>query len=141
MILLVALLACSGGRATPPKTTGAEEPTELVSAKGLYHLRWRAAGPVVMGELFSVETTLLDAQGQPVEQGSVQVDARMPQHGHGMTTRPVADPGNCTAGICRHPNGIYRMDGMKFHMQGEWTLTFAVDGPAGPDKAEARYAL
>jgi hypothetical protein len=94
-----------------------------------------------MGELFSVSTTLMDAEGKPLEQGSVSVDARMPQHGHGMTTRPVADPGRCEGTVCSHPEGIYRMDGMKFHMQGEWTVVFTVEGPAGPDQAEARYRL
>lgn len=134
------------GDAPPPQegAAGAADTawSELVTKNKKYRLRWRTSKPVVTGDLFSVETVLTGADGAPVTGGRVQVDARMPQHGHGMATKPEADPGVCaTPDTCTHPEGRYRMDGMKFHMPGEWTVTFEVDGPAGSDRAEAVYRL
>ncbi len=112
-----------------------------------YLLSWvPAPSPIPTSELFEVRVSLRDAtSGAPVTDGTVRVDARMPQHGHGMATRPVDDPGVCTgsgdAMTCTHPEGIYVTRGMKFHMPGEWTLSFAVDGPAGPDQLELRTTL
>lgn len=95
-----------------------------------------------MGELFEVEAVLTDAKtGAPIEDATVRIDARMPQHGHGMATRPEDDPGTCDAAGCRHPGGRYVTRGMKFHMPGDWALTFDVDGPAGPDRLEAVHRL
>lgn len=124
--------------APPPKENGGD----LSTVQGKYHLSWKVIpDPVVVGELFEVETRVVDADGKEVEGGSVTVDARMPQHGHGMATAPEADPGVCEAEICKHPGGVYRTRGMKFHMMGEWTVTFVIEGPAGTDKAQARYNL
>lgn len=121
MALLSLLLACSA----PPPTTEA----------GLYLVEWTTSpAPVPLNTLFEVRTTLRDAKtGLPVEDATVTVDATMPQHGHGMVTRPEADPGVCDPAPCRHPGGVYTMRGMKFHMPGEWTVHFAVKGPAGED--------
>jgi hypothetical protein len=111
----------------------------LPTKNGLYRVSWRPVpDPIVLSELFTVEATVTDAAGVPVEDGVVRIDARMPQHGHGMATKPEDDPGVCDAeGKCRHPGGVYRTRGMKFHMPGDWTVTFDVKGPAGEDRLEA----
>lgn len=131
----VALVAaCVGGAEEAPAPV-----REGVTAAGRYRLKWRPSpDPIPLSALFEVETTVVDAvTGAPVEVGAVRVDARMPEHGHGMATRPEADSGDCdAAGVCRHPGGVYRTRGMKFHMPGEWVLSFDVEGPAGPDRLE-----
>jgi hypothetical protein len=88
-----------------------------------------------MGELFSAVATVRTRDGQPLDVGKVALDARMPQHNHGMETDPVDWPGECEADgkTCKHPNGLYRADGFKFHMPGAWTVTVDVSGPRGPD--------
>jgi hypothetical protein len=116
----------------------------VTTKQGAYVLDWGPQpDPIVAGELFTVRVSLRDAAtGAPVEDATVQVDARMPQHGHGMATRPEDDRGSCDgAGRCLHPGGVYLTRGMKFHMPGEWTLSFQVDGPRGRDHGDARYAL
>jgi YtkA-like len=149
--VLAGMPVLSGCTATvePPPDAGAGDAgaadkawSELTTTHKKYRLRWRTSQPVVTGDLFSVETVLTDAAGAPVIGGHVRVDARMPQHGHGMATKPEADPGVCAApDTCTHPEGRYRMDGMKFHMPGDWTVTFDVDGPSGSDRAEVVYRL
>lgn len=132
----IALAACKA-----PPTRRANEVT---TSHGAYILSYTVEpSPIRPSELFSITTRVFDAKsGQAVEDATVTVDARMPQHGHGMSTKPEADRGECDAGgTCRHPGGTYVTRGMKFHMPGEWTLTFAVDGPHGMDRAELVYTL
>lgn len=136
---LLLMLACAGPAPVldglPPgidaPTGGAARPTQ----HGLYRLAWAPApSPLPTSALFELEVTLTDAEGRPVEDAKVWADAKMPQHGHGMTTKPEPDPGQCTPdGACRHPGGRYVVRGMKFHMPGDWVLEFEVHGPAGRD--------
>jgi hypothetical protein len=146
MILVFAvLLGCSGTPGGTAGSTGAAPQAPAAAAasvptrNGLYRVEWHTVpDPIVLSELFEVEATVTDKAGNPVEDGTVRIDARMPQHGHGMATRPEDDPGECdAAGKCRHPGGVYRTRGMKFHMPGDWTVTFDVVGPAGEDRLEA----
>ena len=94
--------------------------------------------PPKLGELFRATARVTLADGRPVETAKVELDARMPQHEHGMETRPRLRPGQCEAGDdgverCRHQDGIYIFDGFKFHMAGDWTLLATIEGPKGPD--------
>jgi hypothetical protein len=56
----------------------------------------------------------------------------MPEHGHGMATRPETTP---------DPAGGFVTRGMKFHMPGNWVYSFVVEGPAGRDRAEVAVRL
>jgi len=97
--------------------------------------------PPPLGELFRVEARVTVPDGRPVETAKVEVDARMPQHEHGMETRPRLRPGACDdAGqACRHEDGRYVFDGFKFHMPGDWTVVVQVEGPRGPDSTSIVY--
>ena len=46
-------------------------------------------------------------------------DARMPEHNHGMITKPV---------IQKKSDAEYTIDGVKLHMAGKWVLEFKVSG-------------
>jgi len=153
MLLALAVLGCAGDAPAPPSHAAAAAaseagvPSGTPTAAGRYRLSWSAEpDPVPFNALFSVRVVLTDPAGAPVPEGSVTVDASMPQHGHGMPTHPVADPPSCPEGVlgpagCSHPGGVYRSQGMKFHMQGEWVIHFQVDGPRGPDSLDVHYAL
>lgn len=96
--------------------------------------------PPPLGELFRVRATVTLRDGRPVETAKVEVDAQMPQHEHGMETRPRLRPGECDAeDRCKFPDGIYIFDGFKFHMSGDWTLLVHVEGPRGPDSTSLIY--
>ena len=148
MIALLALLACGSAPESPTPSTspGATAPgpnaapaEPVATARKLYRVQWRSIpDPPPLSTLFEVEVTVTDPDGKPVEDAKVTVDATMPQHGHGMATKPEQDPGVCdAAGACRHPGGRYRTRGMKFHMPGEWKLRIDVEGPSGTDHLEA----
>lgn len=135
MIALVALLAC--GDPAVPAAWNAARPTQLK--------RYEVALAVVpdpppMGELFVVQATVT-AGGQPIEDGKVTLNAMMPQHGHGMQTDPVNDPGVCVNAVCKHPGGVYKTSGFEFHMGGEWTITVNIDGSEGQDSTSFVYKM
>jgi hypothetical protein len=136
MVLLLAL-ACGGP--TVPSAWNDPKPTQLERYEVALAV---TPDPPPLGELFSVDATVRFLDGQPLEDGTVKLDARMPQHGHGMQTDPVADPGVCDAnGKCKHPGGHYHVDGFKFHMAGDWTITVDVNGPEGPDSTSFVYGM
>jgi len=106
-----------------------------------------------MGSLFAIDAVVTETRtGEPLEYGSVALDARMPHHGHGMMTRPIDQPGTCEDGDpvappggepvdqpCPHAGGRYRTEGFKFHMPGSWTITVSVQGPRGTDTTSVVY--
>jgi hypothetical protein len=68
-----------------------------------------------------------NAAGEPFAATRLAFDAGMPQHGHGLSTAP-----RVTRAL---GNGRYRVEGVKFHMGGDWTLRVEVVGPSGADVA------
>jgi hypothetical protein len=65
------------------------------------------------------------AAGIAVDSATIQVDGGMPQHGHGLPTKPA---------VTRHlGNGDHVVDGMKFNMGGWWVVKFRVSSTAGSD--------
>ena len=141
-------MALLGGCTGQPQAVPDEEPVRPASYErrtqvGRYSVSVRLMpDPPVLGELFQVQATVWDNRlEKPLETGVVTLDARMPQHDHGMETRPRVRPGVCPEGDtdppsptrCPHPDGVYVADGFKFHMSGDWTLMVGVDGPSGQD--------
>lgn len=142
-MFLLAILGCSEApTASPPPSSPAEAApavqAPLPTSRKLYQVTWRTEpSPPPLSTLFEIEATVTDPSGAPITDATVRIDATMPQHGHGMATKPENDPGVCDAtGACAHPDGRYRTRGMKFHMPGEWTLRFDVEGPKGTDHLE-----
>lgn len=138
---LLVLGACASPPAQKPLTAdwGAGHSTR--SGKYVITLQTEPAPPV-LGELFVMRAEVRDLEGGPVEKAKVKLNARMPQHNHGMETDPVDDPGDCDAlGDCRHVGGVYRTRGFKFHMGGDWTVTAEVEGPAGSDGTSFIYPM
>jgi hypothetical protein len=65
------------------------------------------------------------ADGKPVEDAQIGVDGDMPQHGHGLPTRPQV-----TAYL---GNGDYRVEGLKFHMPGWWIVELDINAGGKSD--------
>jgi len=153
-VVSLLLLAACGGASDPAPTAGPAASAEAADASGAWQAtRWTQGrkyqvtldlhpDPPAMGELFEVRARLLDRAGEPIEDAKVRLDARMPQHDHGMMTDPIDDPGVCDdQGTCRNPDGVYTTRGFKFHMGGEWTILVSVEGPLGPDNTSFVYEM
>jgi len=84
------------------------------------------AGPVAVNQMHAWQVKLESPAGAPITHARIKVDGGMPQHGHGLPTRPQ---------VTRElPNGTYLIEGMKFSMTGWWEIKLAIDGSEGADK-------
>lgn len=117
-VLLVATgVGCQEG-AGPPRTAMAQALPRRLRGDGMaghfhFELELRPAVPAV-GTLFEVYTTLREVEsGAPLGGARVVVDASMPEHAHGMVTRPEHE---------ELGEGCYLSRGMRLHMPGRWQL-------------------
>ncbi len=128
----------------PSASPAAPSAKTLTTQSGTYELSVVFDPPAPeMGALFDVVATVVDRRTKlPLVNGKVTLNARMPQHGHGMETDPAQDAGACGKDpTCPHEGGVYRTKGFKFHMGGEWTVTIEVVGASGTDSTSFVYEL
>ena len=96
------------------------------SASGVYRGTIRPQGDSIPeGRMHSWTLHLETAGGAPVDVATIAVDGGMPQHGHGLPTRPRVTQ--------QLGNGDYVVDGMKFNMGGWWVVKFRVNAAQGTD--------
>ena len=81
----------------------------------------------------TVRVAITDAAGAPVDNATIQIDGGMPQHGHGLPTRP-----RVTRAL---GNGLYEIEGVRFNMGGWWEFKLAIDAPSGSDIVTFNLAL
>jgi len=95
------------------------------SVEGLYLATLEPGAPLRPREMRTIQAVLRDAQGRPVDGASIAVDGGMPEHNHGLSTRPrvTRDLGE----------GTYEIDGVRFNMGGWWEFKLRIEGPAGED--------
>jgi hypothetical protein len=105
-----------------------------ISEGGLYRATIRPQGDTIpQGKLHRWTLHLETTTGAPVDSASLAVDGGMPQHGHGLPTKPrVTRPLG---------NGDHLVEGMKFNMGGWWVVKFRVGAAAGADSVVFNLAL
>ena len=97
------------------------------SEAGRYKATIKPDGDTIpKGKLQRWTLHLETANGAPVDACTITVDGGMPQHGHGLPTKPrVTRPLG---------NGDHLVEGMKFNMGGWWVVKFRVaSATAGAD--------
>ncbi|MEO6186637.1 MAG: FixH family protein [Steroidobacteraceae bacterium] len=119
-LLSVALAGC----ATRP--TNLDLALNKASTTGAYAVALvpPATAPAI-NQIHSWTVKLSDSAGSPIHGALFTVDGGMPQHGHGLPTKP-----RVTSEL---ENGTYRLDGMKFSMTGWWVIKLNIQGPKGAD--------
>ena len=121
--LLPVLGACSL-LARPPQDL--DYARTRASEAGRYRATIRPAGDSIpTGRLQRWTLHLETVAGQPVDSARVTVDGGMPQHGHGLPTRP-----RVTRAL---GNGDHVVEGLKFNMGGWWVVKFHVAAEPGRD--------
>lgn len=108
---------------------------ELATHVGTYLLRWRATPALLpLAQNFALDVWVFDARAPDVALAdvTVDVDAGMPQHGHGLARRPR---------IARVEPGHWRAEGLRFHMPGRWELYFDVTRGARLERAQTSVVL
>jgi hypothetical protein len=137
--ILVALGALAGGHLLMMRG-GAPRPaaTEFglgprTSSAGLYTATLLPTVPLRPRKLQEVQVAITNAQGEPVQSAQITIDGGMPQHGHGLPTRPR---------VTRHiGNGVYDIDGVRFNMGGWWEFTLAITTASGTDRVTFNLSL
>jgi hypothetical protein len=108
--------------------------TTRVSEQGGYRVSYRSnAGQVPINRLHAWTLHVETSDGQAVTNATVQVDGAMPQHLHGLPTRPR---------VTHHlGNGDYLVEGMKFQMGGWWVMAFTIATADRTDVAKFNLML
>lgn len=122
-------IGCSGKSHAPP-SHGSDR--RKLTVGGAYKVTYSTRPePIPLNDHFSVEVSVASTDSADLPGDlSVQVDADMPAHGHGINTAPV---------IRRLDSGRFVAEGMLLHMPGEWELY--VDVIQGPVRDRAIFPL
>ena len=112
--------------------TGAKRPATSefglgprASAEGRYVATLEPAKPLRPRQMQTVRVSVRDAEGRAIEEAEISIDGGMPQHGHGLPTRP-----RVTRNL---GDGIYEIEGVRFNMGGWWEFKLAIAGSRGAD--------
>ena len=132
--LVVVILAVSAGVAMKGHSHGeaSKRPAESefgpgprTSEQGLYIVTLQGAADLKPRRMQRLQFTVADAKGEAVSGATIVVDGGMPEHGHGLPTRPrVTSPLG---------GGWYEINGLRFNMGGWWELKLTITTAAGTD--------
>ena len=89
--------------------------------------------PLRLRRMQTVRVTITDAAGVPVDDATIEIDGGMPQHGHGLPTRP-----RVTRAL---GNGLYEIEGVRFNMGGWWEFKLVINAASGSDVVTFNLAL
>jgi hypothetical protein len=122
--LSVVASIATAGCGTPPADLDLS--LKHVSAGGKFVVTLQPpAVPPVINQMHAWGMLVSTPDGLPVGGARIAVDGGMPQHGHGLPTRPLVRPAG--------GDGAYLLDGMKFSMTGWREIKLAIQTPAAAD--------
>jgi hypothetical protein len=138
VIVPFAAVALATGGLAARMMQGPPSDLDLALSKSTDHGAYVASlaadqSPIPVGSIHTWTVKVTTPDGKPATGIAIAIDGGMPQHGHGLPTRPevTTDLGE----------GNHLVEGMKFNMPGWWTLTVSIDGPQGPDQATFNVVL
>jgi hypothetical protein len=120
---------------TKPKRPAASEfgLGPRTSADGRYVATLAPERPLRPRQMQTVRVTVVDADGQPVEGAALTITGGMPQHGHGLPTRP-----RVTRSL---GGGAYEIEGVRFNMGGWWEFKVTIASERGADTVTFNLSL
>jgi len=103
------------------------------SANGLYKATLETARELRPRQMQTVRVAIVDEAGRAVEGASLTIDGGMPEHGHGLPTRP-----RMTRAI---GDGTYEVEGVRFNMGGWWEFKVTITSERGNDTVTFNLSL
>ncbi|MBA4371911.1 MAG: hypothetical protein C0402_03510 [Thermodesulfovibrio sp.] len=98
----------------------------MTSKDRLYKVTYSSDAPAMSAnKLISWKLKVEAADGKPVSDAEITVTGDMPEHGHGLPTQPKV-----TKNL---GDGSYLVEGIKFSMNGWWTMTFSIKSASKTD--------
>ncbi|MEL7372022.1 MAG: FixH family protein [Myxococcota bacterium] len=131
-LLAFAFAACThedaGGTALRPTSwTGVSKRSGIVATVA------PEQGPPQINKFQTWILQLRQSDGTPVYPARIGINGGMPDHGHGLPTRPE---------VTQYlGEGKYRVEGLKLNMMGQWVLLFEVTTPSGKDRIQVDLEL
>ena len=120
-------IASTGTPACPTKLEGAQT---VESTRHTLAYRTNPAIPAV-GKPFTVDLVACPKDPQ-ARIASIEVDARMPEHRHGMNYKTTVTSSGA---------GKYRAEGLMFHMPGRWEYIFEVRAAGATERLTTNVVL
>jgi hypothetical protein len=115
-------------------STPAPADSTWISESGQFELSAHSElNPIIINKMHRWSLQLVDAQGEPVSGAEISVQGGMPAHDHGLPTAPRIAAG-------AEP-GVYLLDGLRFHMRGQWELDFTIRAGTMHDVVIVRIEL
>ena len=110
----------------------ADEPVD--SEKGYYAVSYTSdVEPIEINRIHAWTLHVETVDGIPVEDADISVGGGMPAHNHGLPTKP-----RVTENL---GDGLYRVEGLRFHMGGDWQVTFTIESGGNVDTVTFDLAL
>ena len=139
-ILLVLVAVYFTGMNIMMAQMSSEVPSDLdysntrVSENGLFRVSYVSSQDIVpVNQMHQWILHVETADGQPVENATIAVDGDMPEHGHGLPTRPQ---------VTKYlGKGDYLVEGMKFQMGGWWVMDFTITANSHTDAVHFNMKL
>jgi len=137
-IYLILLLAGCSKPEPPPtpevKEAPAADARRQTTRGGLYVVSIRPLVlPIPLREVHAWAMEVETPTGRPVFADRIDIEGGMPDHGHGLPTRPKVERG--------FGPGAWRIEGLKFNMEGRWRLGLRVRASQGVDDASFELDL
>ena len=103
------------------------------SARGMFVAMLVPVEPLRVRKMQSMTIVITDASMHPIDNAYITIDGGMPQHRHGLPTRPR---------MTRIPGGgVYEIEGVRFNMGGWWEFRLSIATPTGTDTITFNLAL
>ncbi len=112
LLLLLLVLSCHAvaSESTPPDVFWTSDRFQVSFESDLK--------PIVINQIHQWIIQVQTLDGVPVTKAEISIDGGMPDHDHGLPTDPQVT-GNLG-------DGRYRVEGLRFHMQGQWKLKITI---------------
>lgn len=105
-----------------------------LSAQGVYRVSYVSRrDPIPVNQIHTWTLHIETGDGRSVEHAAVSVDGKMPQHIHGLPTKPQITK--------ELGNGDYLIEGLKFHMPGWWVVDLRIDAVGQRDVVRFNLVL
>lgn len=99
-----------------------------LSEQGLYTVSYTSSvQPIEINRMHEWVLHIETEAGDVVENAAISIEGGMPAHNHGMPTSP-----RVTEYL---GNGDYRVQGLRFHMKGEWQIIVTIEDGDRQDRA------
>ena len=131
LAVILTLTACGTGAQRPAEKEFGLGPRATIG--GLYTATLEPTEELRPRKLQTIHLSVVDAKGRPVDAAQISIDGGMPQHGHGLPTRP-----RVTKNL---GGGAYLIEGVRFNMGGWWELKLAIASSAGTDNVTFNIEL